>query len=319
MTASTTANTQASLMRDAFIDHIFEAARRNPDLMFLSADFGAKALDAFREQLPRQFLHTGIAEQCMVDVGAGLALGGKQVILYAMAPFLVARCYEQIKAVLSAMHLPVTLVGVGAGLGYDHATLTHFTPEDIAITRALNHLEVWSPADSPTALALARLVAERPAFRYIRLERQPMPPLYPAMDQSQLAAGFAELVPGRQVALVACGYLSHKALAARAALAAQGIEAGVFDLFRIKPLAPALIERLAAYPALVTVEEQLLEGGFGSALLEALAAAGHARPIIRLGLKDGFSVVNGDRDELHRLYRLDTPDIAAAARRLAAP
>ena len=307
---------EASLMRDAFIDHIYDAAKRNPKLIFLSADFGAKALDRFRDELPGQFLHAGICEQNMVDLSAGLALAGKTVICYAMAPFLTARCYEQAKAVLSAMNLPVAMVGVGAGLGYDHATLTHFTPEDVAIMKALNHMEVWSPADSPTALALAQRVAEQPALRYVRLERQPMPDLYGPRSAADLDAGFAHLAQGKDVCLLGCGYMVHKALRARAALAAEGIDAGVIDLFRIKPLAPAAVAALASYRAVVTAEEHILEGGIGSGVLEAMAASGRWRPLIRLGLRDGFSVVNGDRDQLHQLYGIDLPDMVAAARTL---
>ncbi len=308
---------KASLMRDAFIDHIYESAQRNPDLMFLSADFGAKALDRFRVELPRQFVHTGICEQNMIDLGAGLSLSGKSVICYAMAPFLTARCYEQVKSVLSSMNLPIALVGVGAGLGYDHATLTHFTPEDVAIMKALNHMEVWSPADSPTAFALAQLVADRPALRYVRLERQPMPPLYGEVSRAQLEAGFAHVAPGRQVCVVACGYLVHKALKVREQLAAEGIDAGVIDLFRIKPLAPEVVETLSRYSAVITVEEQILEGGIGSGILEAITEAGQWRPLTRLGMRNGFEVVNGDRDELHRLYGFDIPDMIVVARKLA--
>ncbi len=308
----------ATLMRDAFIDHVYEAAKRNPALMFLSADFGAKALDRFRAELPDQFIHTGIAEQNMVDLGAGLAIAGKQVMLYAMAPFITARCYEQIKAVLCAMNLPITLVGVGAGLGYDHATLTHFTPEDIASTKALNHMEVWSPADSPTALALARLVTEHPRLRYVRLERQAMPDLGGEVATADLMEhGYRHLRRGTDICLVACGYLVHKALKVCDDLAADGISAGVVDLYRIKPVPAALVGELAAYRGLVTVEEQMIEGGFGSGILEAMADSGRMRPLKRLGLRDGFDVSNGSRDQLHTKYGIDTPDIAAAARTLA--
>ena len=129
---------KSRLMRDAFIDEIYKSAISDKDIIFISADFGAAALDDFRENLPDQFIHAGISEQNMVDVSVGLALTGKKVFLYAMAPFITTRCYEQTKAVISSMRLPITLIAVGVGLGYDHATLTHFTTEDIAIMRALN-------------------------------------------------------------------------------------------------------------------------------------------------------------------------------------
>ena len=84
------------LMRDAVIDEIYAAAQKDKDILFVSADLGAAALDEFREKLPNQFIHAGIAEQNMVDLASGLALLAK-VFLYAMAPFITARCYEQVK------------------------------------------------------------------------------------------------------------------------------------------------------------------------------------------------------------------------------
>lgn len=307
------------LMRDAFIDYIYDAAKKTPDLMFLSADFGAQALDRFREDLPQQFVHTGIAEQNMVAIGSGLAIEGKQVILYAMAPFLTSRCYEQIKAVVTTMHLKIAFVGVGVGLGYDHATLTHFTPEDVACTKALNHMEVWSPADATVATALAELVVEKPELRYVRLERLPMPALYgETMSRQDLLKGFGHLRQGKDVCLLTCGYLTHKALKVQEMLAAEGISAGVVDLYAIKPLPAGLVDVLAGYRSILSVEEQMLEGGIGSGVLEAMAEAGQLRPFKRLGIRNGFEVSNGNRDQLHAKYGFDTPDIIAAAKALAA-
>lgn len=305
------------LMRDAVIARIVEAAASDRDIIFISADFGAKALDDFRRDLPDQFIHAGISEQNMVDLAAGLALSGKKVFLYAMAPFITARCYEQTKSVLAAMRLPVTLIAVGVGLGYDHATLTHFTPEDIAIMRALNGIEVTTPADAEAAVALAETAIANPAFRYLRLERQAQAEIYEGKFSAHREAGFAGFGEGRDLAILACGYMTHKALAARDALAAQGVAASVIDLFRVKPInGAALAAALAEYGAILTVEEQLLEGGMGGAVAEVLADFGLHRPMRRLGLKDGFDVVNGNRDELHSHYGIDTPDIVGAATQL---
>jgi transketolase len=302
------------LMRDAVVGAIAEAAADDRDIIFVSADFGAAALDSFRRDLPDQFIHAGISEQNMVDLAAGLALGGKKVFLYAMAPFITARCYEQTKSVLAAMNLPVTLIAVGVGLGYDHATLTHFTPEDIAIMRALNRINVMTPADEESCSAIARHAVAHPGFRYLRLERQPLPPIYGGAFADAHAQGFHIFGEGRDLAVVACGYMTHKALRARDDLSDLGIDAAVIDLFRIKPLDAAILaSALSRFGAILTVEEQMLEGGMGSAVAEVLADTGIRRPLRRLGLRDGFDVVNGNRDELHALYGIDTGDIVAAA------
>lgn len=307
--------TAPRLMRDAYIDAIYAAARDDSKLMFLSADFGAAALDAFRRDFPDRFLHMGICEQNMVDVGAGLALSGKNVFLYAMAPFITARCYEQTKCVIASMNLPVTLIAVGVGLGYDHATLTHFTPEDLAIMRNLNGIEIWTPADDVAAEVLARHTIVRPAFRYVRLERAARPRIYTAdRFAAALDAGFAVLREGHDIALVGCGYMTHTLLAAAEQLAQHGIAATVVDVFRAKPLPTGLAAVLGRHPRVLTLEEQMLEGGFGSVVLETLADAGVLRPVTRLGLRDGFRVENGDRDHLHRLYGIDTAAVVDAVR-----
>ena len=80
--------------RDVFIDEIYEAALKDRDIFFISADFGAPSLDKFRDNLPKQFIHSGISEQHMIDMSAGLALSGKKVYVYAMAPFITLRCLE---------------------------------------------------------------------------------------------------------------------------------------------------------------------------------------------------------------------------------
>jgi len=308
------------LMRDVVIETICAAARKDRDILFVSADLGAVALDDLRRDLPNQFIHSGIAEQHMVDLAAGLALSGKKVFCYAMAPFITARCYEQIKCVISSMNLPVTLIAVGVGLGYDHATLTHFTPEDIACMRALNGIEVLTPADELVAAEIAERCIASPAFRYLRLDRQVFPFLYRDSAAAVVDCGFGEVRKGKDVAIIACGALVHKALAAAEMLAGQGVNAGVIDLVRVKPLAgAALADALKGYASILTVEEQLLEGGMGSAVMEALVdATGRLDwPMKRLGMRDKFQVVNGDRDHLHRFYGIDTTDIVAAASRLA--
>ena len=308
------------LMRDVVIEAICAAARKDKDILFISADLGAVALDDLRRDLPNQFIHAGIAEQHMIDLAAGLALSGKKVFCYAMAPFITARCYEQIKCVISSMNLPVTLIAVGVGLGYDHATLTHFTPEDIACMRALNGIEVLTPSDEVMAAAIVDTALSSPAFRYLRLDRQVFPRLYGDDAVRVLEAGFGIVRPGKDVAILACGALVHKALAAAEILAGQGVSAGVVDVVRVKPFdGAALAGALKGYRSILTVEEQLLEGAMGSAVMEALVDATGKLDwrVKRLGMRDRFEVVNGDRDHLHSLYGIDTPDIVRAAQALA--
>ena len=115
------------LQRDAFIEEITKKLNQDQNIYFLSADFGAAALDDLKERFPNNFLHCGISEQMMLDLAAGLALEGNQVFVYAMAPFLSLRSIEQTKCGAGLMNLPICLVSVGIGLGYADAGPTHYS------------------------------------------------------------------------------------------------------------------------------------------------------------------------------------------------
>ena len=154
------------LMRDVVIDQIYNAATTDRNIVFISADFGAQSLDKFRNELPDQFIHAGISEQNMVDLSSGLSISGKQVFLYAMAPFITARCYEQIKCSISAMNQKVTLVGIGVGLGYADAGPTHYTTEDISTMRVFPNIELLTPADAYSTKVITQECMKKPKFRF---------------------------------------------------------------------------------------------------------------------------------------------------------
>ena len=298
------------LMRDSFINEIYQQAIEDKDIVFISADFGAAALDDFRKNLPNQFIHAGISEQNMVDVGVGLALTGKKVFLYAMAPFITTRCYEQTKAVISSMQLPITLIAVGVGLGYDHATLTHFTTEDLAIMRALNGIRILTPVDSESAGYIAKECINNPKFTYIRLERGPQPHLYGNQIEKYFDDGFVPVNKSTDIVIISSGFMTHQALKVRDHFIQSGIDLAVIDVFRIKPINnDQLPKLLSEYKFVITLEEQMLDGGFGGAILEVLSDSNINIPVKRIGISNGFKVVNGNREYLNKLYRIDVDSV----------
>ena len=127
-------------IRDAFFNQLYEIAAQDRNVVLLTADMGAMAIDRFRRELPDQFINVGVAEQNMVSVAAGMALCKKKVFIYAIAPFVTMRCYEQIKVDISGMCLPVTIVGAGPGIAYDFDGPTHHAVQDMAIMRALPNM-----------------------------------------------------------------------------------------------------------------------------------------------------------------------------------
>ena len=263
--------------RDAFIEVIHQAAKADLSIIFLTADFGAPALDAFRAECPKQVMHAGISEQNMVSVATGLALSGKRVYVYAMSPFF-ARCYEQLK-VAALNEAPITVVSVGGGLGYAGAGPSHYSLEDIALYRTLIGAEVYTASDTTLATQLAHLTLGTPKLRIIRLERSDKVLYNIPVDIEQ---GYAAL-KGTGIPVVTCGHLVGF-------FREQGRT--VYDVFRIKPLPDALLSDLLEYPTVETYEEQFLPGGLGEAI-----AAGLCRHRL-YGMPERPIIENGTRDQL---------------------
>jgi len=316
-------------MRDVIIKTITEAAREDHSIMFLSSDFGAPALDEFRQDLPNQFINVGIAEQNMIDVAAGLTLSGKKVFCYAMAPFITSRAYEQIKCSLSSMNLPVTLIGVGVGLGYDHSSMTHVQVEDLACMRTISHLEILTPVDKTMARVITKLALEKPALRYIRVERLVGDEDYTSIYLSAKAKRVCELGLGRvdrhrwetDVLIVTWGDMIRVALRASRVLKLENdLVVGVVDMVKAKPMDGKLLEvGLSGTKALVFVEEHVMAGGIGSAIMDSLIDCDSELrhlPIRRMGIEDGYKIVNGDRKYLRKHFGIDEESIVKAIREL---
>ncbi len=293
--------------RDVFIEAIKKKARQDKDIIFMSADFGAPALDSFRDDLPSQFIHCGISEQHMIDMAAGMALAGKKVYVYAMAPFITLRCIEQIKCSLALMDLPVTVISVGGGLGYADAGPTHYSTEDIACMRSLVGVEVISPCDELSTNAIAELTLRTPKLRVIRLERHALAPVYEGGFSP--SKGFNELSSGERVCILSYGHLLHRVQEAAVICEGKGVGVGVIDVFCVKPLSVELAEVLNTYQYIVTVEEHCSSGGFGSAILELLSDNDILKPVKRMALPERYFFENGGRELLLNDFGLSISNI----------
>lgn len=301
------------LQRDAFIREVVRALPAHPEIIFLSADFGAEALDALRADFPAQFLHCGICEQAMVDVATGLALEGHSVFVYAMAPFVSLRALEQVKCGPGVMQLPITLLSVGIGLGYADAGPTHYATEDFACLRTISGLNIYTTSDAPTATALAHRVIARPELSYIRLDRHALPDLAPACGQDDLARGWRLLggpVTGR-VALVSHGRPVHDCVALAAA---EPDRLTAIDLIRSKPFPESLAHELAGASRVVVIDEQTPNGSLPAAVWEACREHGHHVEVTPVTLPDRYISDNGGRWALLGRLGLAQADILKATR-----
>ena len=289
--------------RDAFISTLFERAKNDKDIYLISVDMGAPSLDKWRDELPDQFFAAGISEQNAINFASGLAANGKKVYIYFMAAW-AARCFEQVRYSCAMANIPITILGNGVGLGYAPAGPAHEPNEDISYMRSLCGIEVISPANSEVAAALVDHTLENSKLRYLRLERKhasQMDNMYSSIDEDFInnGAAFAKHSSKNKLCIVSSGFLLGRALNVAKKLDREGIKTSVLDLFKIKPLDPNSISKtMSNFDQAVSLEEQTLSGGFGSAICEAINDAGANKNILRIGLPERYIFENGTRDHL---------------------
>lgn len=307
--ASKTATPFITGMRDAYFDALYDIFKKDKNAVFITADNGAPTLDKFASDFPDQYYQVGIAEQQMFGLAAGMAVEGRKVYTYAIAPFVTLRPAEFVKLDMCAMNMPIVNIGVGAGYSYDIMGPTHHTMEDIAVMRVFPNLKIYSPCDAFTAKALANIMHEDKAPIYVRFDRAGVPDLYAGVDTKEfIAEGLTRPRIGKdKVAIISTGRMVHNALAVAEELkSSKGVDPTVIDIFRLKPInIPLLLELVKNYDKVVTYEEHFLAGGLGSAILEILNDNGVQKPVLRIGQGDRFVFDMGGRQEIWRLYGLD--------------
>jgi 1-deoxy-D-xylulose-5-phosphate synthase len=301
-----------------FADALVQLARADARIVAITAAMaGGTGLDRFADALPQRFYDVGIAEQHAVTFAAGLATAGLKPLAAIYSTFL-QRGFDQVVHDVCLQNLDVTFALDRAGLvGADGAT--HQGLYDIAYLRCLPNLVLMAPKDENELRHMLRTAIEYPgpaALRYPRGNGLGVPL---DADIRALEIGRGELLrDGGDLAIVALGSRVAPALEAAGQLAKEGIEAAVFNARFAKPLdLPAIAELASRCGTLVTVEEHALAGGFGSAVLEALAGQGIQVPTRLLAVPDEL-VEHGDPAAQLARFGLDAAGIAAAARALLA-
>jgi 1-deoxy-D-xylulose-5-phosphate synthase len=287
-----------------------------PDVAVITAAMcQGTMLEPVREGFPERFFDVGICESHAVAFAAGLAKAGLRPIVDIYSTFL-QRSYDQIFQEVSLQNLPVTLLLDRAGIvGADGPT--HHGVFDLTYLRPMPNLVVMAPGDEldvAPMLDLALRVPRPSAIRFPRTSAETV-----AREPAPLALGVAEMIrPGPDGTIIACGGLMPNCVHAAEMLAAEGLDVGVINARFVKPLDTQMIlETLRQSPFVVTVEESMLAGGFGSAVLEAACDAGlDTSRLTRLGIPDHF-VEHGDREQLLADLELDARGIARTCRRVA--
>lgn len=300
-------------MRAAFSDTLVRLAKTDPKVLLLTGDHGYALFDDFRRDCPAQYINAGIAEQNMVGMAAGLARTGFRPFVYGLSAFIPVRVLEQIKLDIAHDQLPVVLIGDGAGFVYSHLGTSHQSTEDIACTRAIPHLSVYSPADRFEVTACMELAYRSKSPVYLRMGKSDRGDVHAHRPQASLGA----LLPMQQgkaggVSFIATGSMVRTAMDIAAA---DYPEAAVWSVPSIKPTDHQQVAAICAQSrAVVVLEEHSVLGGLGSAIAEIASELAPVR-LLRIGVPDRFSQHCGTYEYLLKEHGLDR---AAVAQRIEA-
>lgn len=264
-----------------------EAAGRRPELVGLSAAMVSTAgLREMARRFPERVVDTGIAEQHTVTLAAGMAMAGKKPVVAIYSSFL-QRAFDQIVADVALHDLPVIFLIDRAGVtGPDGPS--HHGVFDLSYLRMIPSLVVGAPADATELCAMIETAVDHDGPIAIRYPKGGAVSL-PNLPVAPLEIGQAELVSeAGQVLLVAVGRMVEVAEKAALDLAAKGVATGVVNARWVKPLDPRILEWAAPADLVVTIEDNVVAGGFGAAVMEAFSQAGVAKKVLTIGVPDVF-------------------------------
>jgi transketolase len=287
--------------RKTFGEAVIEAAGKNPDVVVLSADSSSgSGLGDFPKKYPERHFEFGIMEQGVIGFASGLATTGKIPVFAAIAPFVTARPYEMFRNDLGYMKQNVKVVGRCAGLTYDQLGFTHHSLDDVAIIRTIPGVTILSPGDPVTIKKAVHAMIEHAGPCYMKIGSPKMPVLYD--DNIDFRLGKAIVISeGRDVALIGTGTVLSKTVAAAKLLEEAGVSVRLIDLHTIKPLdRDVILSASREIGKIVTVEENFIAGGMGSAIAELCSQESPAR-IKMIGIGDFYSG-NGPYEELLGKY-----------------
>lgn len=303
-------------MRTAFIEELIAIAAQDSRIWLVTGDLGFSVLEPFAERFPDRYINTGVAEQNMVGVAAGLAHSGATVFVYSIANFPTFRCLEQVRNDVCYPQANVTIVSVGSGFSYGSHGSTHHAIEDLAVMRALPGIVVVSPGDPTEARLATRALADRGGPAYLRLGKAGERVVTAFAGEDFTLGRMRCIREGSDVTLIATGSVLADADAAADTLAERGIKARVFSAHTMKPFDTGeLHAALSETAGIVTVEEHRLIGGLRSAVAEALLESPDrsGRVVRSLGVSPDVKLGTGDQAHLRAASGIAVHDIANAA------
>ncbi len=296
-------------MRNAAMKVLTDIAKQDKNIVLLTGDLGFGVLNEFRDDIPERFFNAGICEQNMTDVAVGLALEGKKVFTYSIANFPIMRCYEQVRNDVAYHEANVNIISVGAGFGYGSLGMSHHATEDISAMRCIPNMVIFSPGDFLEAEAVMKAAIDYKGPCYIRLGKGREKSIHEKICDFVVGKA-VEVFSGKDICIMSTGAIGFEAKKAAEALIEDGYSVALYSFPTIKPLDKELIcECAKQFDYIITVEENTVMGGFGSAVAEVIAQEKTKAILKIIGIEDCFSSIVGDQEYLRDYYGLSAKKI----------
>lgn len=295
---------------EVFAETLLNEAKKNPNIVVTTSDSrGSGKLVPYSQELPKQIIEVGIAEQNLVGVSAGLSAAGKKVFAVSPASFLTARSLEQIKADIAYSDHPVCLVGISAGISYGQLGSTHHSIHDYAVLRCINNISIVAPADNFETCETIKQAINFKSPLYIRFGKKPM--LDISNDNKNFKIGEAKFVTkGEDVLLIATGETVQRAYLAAQLLKEKNIHATVISMHTIKPFdVETFLTESKKSKVIVSIEEHSIYGGLGEQCASLLAQNDIKTNFKILGVPDEY-MINGTQSDVLDHYNMSPEKIS---------
>ena len=270
-------------MRKQFVKSSKKIATNDDKLIILAGDIGVYGFQCFRENFPKQYYNIGICEQTIIGTGAGLSLSGFYPVMHSIVPFIVERCFEQIKDDFYYQQLGGTIISVGGTFDYSSLGCTHHSYSDIGLFRTLPKAEIFTPCDIKEFAKIYETVYNNDKLSYIKLTENSLE--IPDKLGSNIYKGI-KLSSGNDVSLLVVGPQLKNALSVLDLCHKRNISIDLCYFSSLKPIDDELIRESARKTnKVITLEENLIDTSFGSIVSSVLDEFDNIA-IHRLGIKD---------------------------------
>lgn len=301
-------------MRNRFADVFYELGKEDERLCIIVADISpAGSIAKFREEFPTRFVNTGVSEQIMIGMAAGMAQRGLRPFAYTIATFTLYRPFEMVRDDLCYQNLPVTIVGIGGGVTYSTLGATHHAQEDVAIASAIPNMSVIAPCDPrETEIATRWCATQERGPVYLRLGKAGEPDLTAEAPDPFEFGKLRCIRGGDDVAIISYGTIMKVAVGLADRYQEKGESAAIYCCHTVKPLDVDGIRRvLARYKKVIVVEECAPNGSLAMRVQQIGFQERASCEIDIFTLQDKFIHCYGSHDDILAAHGLSVPAISA--------